>query len=211
MVNSTFVADLKKEQVFGEFLDKVYSLYLPHLNIKRITNSERQRQGIDLEVSFLRNDFKITRNVDEKAQLSYINKSLPTFAFEISYLYMNQEKKGWLFDSSKLTEVYFLFTSIYIEGEELKDSKQIKSCKLYKVPRWSFINYLNKIGLNEDVCQEYSDQLRKSNQQKIIINDYMNIQITRGLAEQPVNLVIRLDRLSNEMEVVKKIDCSAFN
>ncbi|MBK8365378.1 MAG: hypothetical protein IPL24_17420 [Bacteroidetes bacterium] len=47
--------------------------------------------------------------VDEKAMVHYVNKSLPTFAFEVSFkLATGKEVEGWLLDKSKLTQYYII-------------------------------------------------------------------------------------------------------
>jgi len=90
-MKSKFYEDLSKEELLGTYLDTFYPQIFKDssFTVERIWDRHQQYQGIDL---LLKND-KQCFYVDEKAQLDYLNVSLPTFAFEqiISLI-----KKSWL-------------------------------------------------------------------------------------------------------------------
>lgn len=67
-------------------------------------------QGIDLILKdkHLEKQFL----VDEKAQLDYVNESLPTFAFELFYQKNGIQKQGWLFDASK-KQSFMLWSPVF--------------------------------------------------------------------------------------------------
>lgn len=80
---SFFDRDLYKEKILGQFLDKIYTDI--GLIYERIIDVDKQNKGIDLIIKFNESYYF----VDEKAHLDYINSSLPTVTFEISYLINN--------------------------------------------------------------------------------------------------------------------------
>ncbi|MEC8832937.1 MAG: hypothetical protein VX772_11300 [Bacteroidota bacterium] len=110
-MKSKFKADLSKEKKLTPLLDLYYQKYLKHYTFERISHLNQQLQGIDLILKDKQSEKQFY--VDEKAQLDYINESLPTFAFELFYHKNGNQKQGWLFDSSKKTHFYALVTSIY--------------------------------------------------------------------------------------------------
>lgn len=79
-------ADMNAESELAEFLDEnLYSQLLGEgkfLSIERMAEKEQQLQGIDVTAKTQNSVFYI----DEKAQLYYINKNIPTFAFELQFL-----------------------------------------------------------------------------------------------------------------------------
>lgn len=81
---SYFKSDLNKERILGEYLDERYLEIFAKstFKVKRIHDKTKQLLGIDLILY----DNSRSYNIDEKAQLDYLNQSLPTFAFELSYL-----------------------------------------------------------------------------------------------------------------------------
>ena len=76
-------ADMNAESELAEFLDEnLYSQLLGEgkfLSIERMAEKKQQLQGIDVTAKTQNSVFYI----DEKAQLYYINKNIPTFAFEL--------------------------------------------------------------------------------------------------------------------------------
>ncbi len=99
---SFFQRDLTKEKLLAPYLDAKYAEL--NLSFERVDNLKLQKKGVDLIYNHNGKLFFI----DEKAQLDYINKSLPTFIFELSYLKNGVEKMGWLLDKDKITTHYFL-------------------------------------------------------------------------------------------------------
>ena len=195
----SFQLDLSDEHRFGLYLDKVY----PNIKglEKRFTffrkeDLESQHLGIDLILVDKKSNKKIY--VDEKAQLHYLNKSLPTFTFELSYLKNNQWRKGWFYDEKKLTHTYFLFTSIQTDKEG-----NFISCRLITVNRAYLQAFLENNGLTESKIFTYENQFRtdtkKYNGEQVIEEIDSNFATFHcsfsNLNERPINLKIRLDAL----------------
>ncbi|WP_370477318.1 hypothetical protein [Tamlana flava] len=155
-----FQFDLNQEQILHRYLALIYQS--KKLKFENIANLEQQHRGIDVII----NHNSEKHNIDEKAQLHYINKDLPTFTFELSYLNKNNElKEGWLFDSSKQTQYYFLVTGIFLKNKKtkLQNIDDIETVKITSVNRKKLINHLATNGLPRTKLEEYDFDIRTSN------------------------------------------------
>ena len=186
-LKSNFKADLSKELRLSSLLDTYY---------------QKQLQGLDLILKDKQSgDFFF---VDEKAQLDYINESLPTFAFELFYSKNGVQKQGWLFDVSKKTHFYALVTSIYSD-----ESDVFTSCNITFVNREKLILRLHELGLNQSFLEELAlDQ--KEVHGKLVLErldpkkeGYLYFSSTNKV-EKPVNLILRLEFL-NRIGVAKRL------
>jgi hypothetical protein len=196
-LKSTFQQDFDKEVLLGKYLDEIYAkkFEAPNYKIQRISDINQQYSGVD--VILIRDNKEYI--IDEKAQLSYLNKTLPTFVFELSYLKDESWREGWLFDKNKITEIYFLVTEIFCS--DIHDlGKGFLSVKITAVNRNKLISYLSSKGLTKEVLMQYEKDIRQAGTAKTIIKEldnYLdgNLQYTNFLNEKPVNLVLKLDRL----------------
>jgi hypothetical protein len=192
-MRSSFKTDLKKEQILSNYLDLIY--HKLGFSFSRNTDMCQQLKGIDLQITI---EDK-TYNIDEKAQLHYLNKELPTFTFEVSYLKNNQHKTGWLLDELKETEFYFLITSIFLNSPKLRSIKDIKSCKIISVNRKKLTQHLSKLQLNKERLQQYDFDLRQHEVfGKSAIKELGNngcLYYSNNLKEAPINVQFRLSYL----------------
>lgn len=193
---SKFRQDLKQESILSEYLDEVYQN--KGYKFSRQSDINLQHQGID---GFIYQE-NTPIAVDEKAQLHYINKTLPTFAFELSYLKNGIWKKGWLTDPKKKTEAYFLVRGIYLNGKsKLTNKSDISSVLITCVDRILLLQYLNQKGLSPTVMDEYDQKIRNSCSYKANEIPELNpvtegkIYFTDYLQERPINLVLKIDNL----------------
>jgi hypothetical protein len=192
-VKSNFKADLTKEKHLSSLLDSYYQKHLQFYDFKRIHALKQQLMGIDLVLKHktsLQSFF-----VDEKAQLDYINETLPTFAFELCYLKNGVDKPGWLFDSAKVTHFYALVTSIFSDEEEV-----YTSCNITFVNRQKLISYLAKRGLTQAFLKETISS-NKDLHGKLVLNNldpktegYLFFS-RKNKAENPINLILKLEFL----------------
>jgi hypothetical protein len=157
---STFDQDLRKEYLLGKYLERVYEKL--DLDFTRINESELQNKGVDLIIEHKGKKFYI----DEKAQLDYLNCSLPTFTFELSYLKKGRWKKGWLFDENKVTDHYFLITDIFTKTQNIEDG--FKSCSVTSVNAKKLRKYLENIGLDWDTLNDLDAEIRNSDRKENI-------------------------------------------
>ncbi len=200
---SKFNEDLGKEKILGQFLDTIYKNL--NLEFERVGDRSTQHRGIDL-IYHHKNSIV---HIDEKAQLHYLNKNLPTFTFELSYIKENMFKKGWLLDTKKQTDYYFLVTGIFLNGSKLRLENDIERCKITSVSRKKLITHLGQLGLTEAKLEFYDHELRKNQQfGKHVIEEigakHGSLHFTEHLAEQPINLKLRLDYLLS-MKIAKRL------
>ena len=208
-MKSKFRLDLSKEKKLGRFLDTIYLQKYNDSNrsFKRIHGIEDQMLGLDLIITIDGKDYLI----DEKAQLDYLNKSLPTFAFEISFLKNRKVKIGWFLDNQKKTDVYFLITNIQtLENDQLK--QEFKDCFITAVHRGNLQKLLLDKGLDENKIFEYTSSIRNS--QKHGKHPIKELDSKRegffyfsydNKNEKPINLVLYLKFLKLNNQVGKKI------
>ncbi len=201
MPDSNFNEDLNNEAKLAEHLDKIYSTILnPNgYTIERLKDLNLQHKGIDLILSNSNKSFY----VDEKAQLDYLNTSLPTFAFELSYLKQGRWQKGWLYDKTKETDIYFLITNIHLNRDG--GAKELSRIKITGVYRDKLISLLQKKGLTESKLFHIEKELRQSGKHGRYQLQQLNSK-TEGIlyfsknnkSEQPINLVLKLNWLVKE-------------
>ncbi|MBO0342049.1 MAG: hypothetical protein VX798_02150 [Bacteroidota bacterium] len=192
-MKSNFKADLSKEQQLTPLLDFYYQKYLKHYTFERVSYIKKQLQGIDLILKNVSTGKRFY--LDEKAQLDYINESLPTFAFELLYQKNGIQKQGWLFDNSKKTHFYALVTSIFSD-----EAKKFTSCNITIVNREKLIQHLDKKGLSqtylERIITENKGLNGKLNLDKLDArNEGYLFFSSNNKIEKPVNLILRLDYL----------------
>jgi len=180
MISSSFKKDLSKEEILSTYLDELYAkkYNTSNFSIQRITDLDLQHKGVDLILDNKKEKF----NVDEKAQLDYLNHSLPTFAFEIS-------------------DIYFLITNIYTKTPN-NLSSGLSKIKITGIYREKLIKLLSKKGLTESVLYKLEKEIRKSEAHGKIELEQLDSK-TEGLIyysktnknEQPINLVLKLNFL----------------
>ena len=101
--------DHSAEAELALFLDKYLYDRFPtgssFSSIRRVQNEQEQKMGVDVE--FIGNDGRVYC-VDEKAQLHYLNKNLPTFAFELLSYQKGYDTIGWLCNPKLKTDLFLL-------------------------------------------------------------------------------------------------------
>jgi hypothetical protein len=201
-LKSKFLSDLSKEKQLAPLLDFYYQKHLQQYAFERVSNLKQQRQGIDLIL-----EHKTSKNifyVDEKAQLDYVNESLPTFAFELFYHKNGQQKQGWLFDNSKKTHFYALVTSIFSDEDRV-----FTSCNITFVNRKKLIGHLVDLNLTEEHLTKVIRNNAQTNGKLILEKLHPKKEgflffSKSNKAEKPINLVLRLEFLI-EIEVAKRL------
>lgn len=206
--------DMGAEHELSLFLDEYFYNRLLQNNkivsFERIKDKSLQLQGIDVIITTK----KSTVNIDEKAQLYYINQGLPTFAFEVNFLNKNGAlSPGWLYNKNLLTDYFVLIwlTATHNNLQEIKAEDFINAeCMMIK--KTEIINYLSGVGYTEKLIEKIAMDLRSQEQYgKYIIPDqtdfYFYLSPPDNYSEQPINIVIRKDlliRLAVRIYVVSK-------
>ena len=192
-LKSKFKADLSKEQRLNPLLDFYYKRHLKQYIFERIVDLKQQLLGIDVILTDKKTGAEYI--VDEKAQLDYINESLPTFVFELFYTKNVAQKVGWLFDATKKTDFYALVTSIFSDEED-----RFTSCSITFVNRKKLIQHLAKLGLTQERLLEIALKNKELHGKLVLekLNPWHEGYLffsTKNKAEKPINLVLKLDYL----------------
>lgn len=197
--------DMHAEGALAEFLDAYFYNQLLgeglFSSIERIHDADTQKSGVDVRASYRGS----TINIDEKAQLYYINKNLPTFAFELEYLHQGTPRLGWLLKETLLTTHYFLLwpsaTTTKVEQLRMTDFTEIDGLIIQKD---KLLQYLANQGLDSRTLRTAAKIVREKRVvgRQSIPQDgmYLYASDSRQYSEAPINLVIRkslLIRLSD--------------
>lgn len=201
-MKSKFASDLKKEKQLSLLLDVYYKKQLFSYSTTRVHDIKNQLAGID--VQFIHNHTKVIYNIDEKAQLDYINEDLPTFAFELGYHKNNIYKQGWLFDEHKETDFYALVTAIYEDEPGV-----YTSCKITLVNRSKLCSFLIQLKLTKQILDKYCDENKNINGKLKLAelnsrNEGYLYFSKKNKAEKPINLILKLDFLI-EQGIAKRL------
>ncbi|MBM6964682.1 hypothetical protein H6A37_12795 [Phocaeicola plebeius] len=186
--------DMNVEREIAKFLDKhLYSQKI-FTQSNRTDDIDSQLHGSDIIISI---PTKGLNNVivDEKAQTQYINKPLPTFSLELSFIASDGKIiEGWLTDKEKVTE-YYLFQWIHKSDSDWNiKSEDIKKIEYALVSRGSILDYLASHGYSVEELKKKDAEIRAKNQKgqhdKSEGKDFWFFHST-NLAESPINIVLR--------------------
>ncbi|WP_339657754.1 hypothetical protein [uncultured Maribacter sp.] len=201
-MKSKFTSDLRKEKKLSHLLDVYYKKKIIHYDTCRVHDMKSQMAGID--ILFSHKQTKAVFNIDEKAQLDYINEDLPTFAFELGYYKVENYKEGWLFDKNKKTDFYSLATAIYEDEPNI-----FTSCKITLVNRKMLLGFLDKKAISQKVLKGYCDaNIERHGKLKIKelntrTEGYLYFS-KNNKSEKPINLILKLDFLI-EQGIAKRL------
>ena len=194
--------DMSAEAQLGFFLDTYLYDRFPKSDafsrIERMHNKADQLSGVD--VRFTSKDGAVY-DVDEKAQLYYLNKSLPTFAFEIQFLRNGQETIGWLCNNTLKTDLYLLIWPYATQDTPKGISwEQFTKADCLLVSKKRLLSMLEREGLTiERMLQDAARFRQEGRSGKIAINGVRGIYYFASDAqkyrEAPINIVVTKDRL----------------
>ena len=190
--------DMMVEREISKFLDeKLYSNSSIFSKTERTDNIENQLSGSDIIISIPKLGI-INAIVDEKAATHYINKNLPTFAFELSFKLNNGKiAEGWLTDTGKKTQFYLL---MWISAKKDWDIKKedITQIEYILIERNKILSYLNSKGYGIFELKNKAKIILNNNVDGVI--DKLNetayyFYFSNRLTEKPINIVIRKSKL----------------
>lgn len=194
--------DMSAEAQLACFLDTYLYSRFPQADafsrIERMHNKAEQLAGVD--VRFTGKDGSVY-DVDEKAQLYYLNKDLPTFAFEIQFLRDGRETIGWLCNDSLKTDLYLLvwpFATQDTPRDIRWDQFTKADCLLIQKKR--LLAMLEKDGLTIKRMQQDAAQFRKAGHiGKATVDGVRGVYYfasdPKKYREAPINIVVTKDRL----------------
>jgi hypothetical protein len=194
--------DMSAEAQLACFLDTYLYNRFPQSDsfsrIERMHNKTDQLAGVD--VRFTGKDGTVY-DVDEKAQLYYLNKNLPTFAFEIQFLREGRPTIGWLCNNSLKTDLYLLIWP-FATQDTPRDIRwhQFAKADCLLIQKKRLLAMLEREGLTIERMQREAAQLRANGHTgKVTIDGVRGIYYfasdPQRYREAPINIVVAKDRL----------------
>ena len=212
-------SDSHAERALSDFLDRNFYARMKRYkkwNYQRIVDRRQQLNGIDVHVDIQGGG---SLNIDEKASLHYINKDIPTFAFEVSSI---QHKggstiPGWFVNDQLATNVYCLlwvYASVSQSnrgGDWGTDLARLMvsdftEVECLMVTKKGVVSFLDARGLTRERLCRRGDEIRNRNiigrssaflnadgtyRSTVSSRDPFYFYYSTKLAEKPVNIVIR--------------------
>ena len=204
VTKSKFYEDKRKEELFGNWLDNHFYIRMigKYKSITRNSDATLQKRGVDVIIET--NGGK-TIYIDEKATLQYINKNIPTFAFEIRNT--TSSAQGWLYNPNYVTD-YYLLAWPNATDESIPNAESFFNTEVMSIKRSGVVQLLVDNGLTEgrilDLVQQYQSRLSETN--KFEIASGITLNFNQFLAERPINVVVKkniLSRYADYSTVVK--------
>lgn len=193
LTESKFYEDKRKEELFGVWLDAHFytTLVGKYKSITRNTDAALQKKGVDVIIETKEGEIVY---IDEKATLQYINKRIPTFAFEIKNT--TSGAQGWLFNPEYITDYYLLAWPNAVD-ENIPSAESFTDTEIMSIKRQRVIQLLANHGITEnkisELIEHYKSRLSKTN--KFEISPGITLNFNLFLAERPINVVIKKDLL----------------
>lgn len=184
-----FGRDSHREHAVAEYLD--YNLYLGNFqNMDRVIDKEKQLAGIDVICNHPEIDGELL--IDEKAATSWANREIGTFAFELSFLLGDKEIEGWFLEKDRrMKTTHWLCVWPRTLGGQINSSEDIVSAEVMLVRCKDLRRWARRMAGKSPVSLEQCmDELRKTEKISEINWGNLRVIISRGLPEQPINLLI---------------------
>lgn len=189
--------DMSAEAELAFFLDKYLYDRFPnrqrYSSIERIKNRREQLNGTD--VRFSMKDGRVF-NVDEKAQLYYLNKNLPTFAFEIQFLRYGAPTTGWPCNERLQTDYYMLIWPFADRDTPAGISwENFTKADCLMISKKNLLSFLEGKGLAVDRMLADADKIRRERRTgRILIEGLSGIyyfaSYPQHYEEAPINIVV---------------------
>jgi len=188
------IQDSKAEFEVSKFLDKYfYPKFYP--NRERVSDKVNQLNGIDVIID-IPEIGKVA--VDEKAAVHYVNKGIPTFAFEVDFrLNTGELVEGWFLSKSKTTQ-YYLLIWVWADKDKGFDYDDISKLEVILIDRFKVQKALLNYGMSENTINEISKTLRERNIAGVHHKDFSKpfyFYLTSHLSENPLNIILKKDFL----------------
>lgn len=206
--------DMTNEQMLAKYLDEHFYSTGKFEKFERVTDKYQQLLGKDIIVTSSKLNLTNTI-IDEKNTSHYVNKDIPTFAFELSTLTKNGTLvEGWLTDPRKQTEYYLLaypFANLINPYDKVPTFKEITKVKLLLIKRDAILKFLESSGYNRESLINVSKIIRehvKSQEDNKEIKERMKsnkgfwFNETLHLSEKPINVIIPRNKLE-ELAILK--------
>ncbi|WP_423410440.1 UvrD-helicase domain-containing protein [Heyndrickxia sp. MSNUG] len=202
-MKSNFTKDLQVEAEISNFVDRFLYPYVGD-RFERQNSREQQKKGIDI---ILQSDGD-TMLIDDKCAFYYANKNLRTFTFELSYENNGVVRKGWLLNPSMSTTHYNVMwlntknDKIVPKNITFDDIQEIEAMLISKE---KLLSYLNQLGFNLNTLVNMDSEIRSSSTTRRRLTPHIELILSSGIAEQPINIKINKTELSQLAEFHVKV------
>ena len=194
-MRSKFDNDKFLEETFAKWLDDNFYEELAKreliLGWYRVNGEKLQKEGKDtIIITNAGNEVVI----DDKATLHYINNDIQNFAFELK----NQSSgaRGWLINNNLKTEYYLLAWPS--DNDKIISSEDFLYSDVMIIGKNDILKLLtdNKIDIS-NIDAFISENIKRVNERsnKVEIAPGISFNVNYSLAERPINIVIKRDKL----------------
>ena len=195
--------DNQSEKAVAQFLDENFYPVMVK-NFERFGDTETQLNGIDVRFD-LHSDKNLL--VDEKAAAHFVNKAIPTFAFELDFIGADGNlKPGWLIDTGKATQ-YYLLVWIWAAKEIGFSKADIEKLEVLLVSRKSILKIFESYNVNSSRLNRIAEHMRLGEMYGTHFKNGKRpfyFSLTKHLDEKPCNVIIHKRKLV-QLGVLHKI------
>lgn len=200
---------MQGEQAVASFLDENFYGLIKSASFEREPKEGLQHAGVDLKCHRDREVLYI----DEKAALYYMDRDIPTFAFELSFLNRFEDVRvGWFLNDALKTTHYLLIWITTNRPPEKGKKHTIKPSSLHKkdikkleclfLSRDELKKRLEENGLSSVVLKEKANSLRANGKEgrEYITGQslfYYFASSPKKYKEAPINLIIKKELLKD--------------
>ena len=189
-----FGRDSRRERIVGDFLDaELYEKFFT--SSRRMRDRDMQLSGID--VIAVSPNLSGELKIDEKAATSWSHREIHTFAFELSFILGDREIGGWFLDKDKRGDTtHWLCTWPRSENKGISSVSDILWAEALLIEVRKLRNWVRRMAGKADfTIEEAITNLRSDSTISEVMWGNLRVIISRGLPEQPVNLLITKDVL----------------
>jgi hypothetical protein len=155
--------DTEKEEAIAKYLDQYFYSKPCIKDYSRKIDRTTQLEGID--VTFTINHPNLSTDtlyVDEKSAAHYVNKNIPTFAFELQFQNSrNIKTKGWLYDENKKTTHYLIIWVKTNRSDSNFSFIDLSELEVMLIDRMSIKQILNDKKFNIENLDDYISEMLK--------------------------------------------------
>ena len=205
-----FQSDLSISELFANFMDKAFYRPMEKLiqapaeatptSFERVWAKGPQMRGIDV----ILHEGPWQTTIDEKAQQTYKDKPLETFALELSYLKGGVIHVGWLIDQKKTTAAY-----LFCWPEGPKDQPGVFTrVRMALVYSDDVKVFLANLGYTREVLCKRDEVIREDGlrgRRDSGDPDFWFV-FSPHLKEQPINVVVKSSRLEKLARAVMTVE-----
>lgn len=158
-------------------------------SVVRCNDTDEQRSGVDIRFKYDGHEYIC----DEKAAVRYINKTLNTFSFELSFINRKGEiGNGWLISEREKNDSFMLVWVNKANSDHPKSYRDIVDAEWMLIPRRAVMLYIEKSGYDTPRLITKDESIRLENDTNFgdMRVDGLKFSYSLQLIEEPINVII---------------------